>query len=80
MKKTVSACLCITLHFVPDRRLPRKEANQRVEEEVREYKNSLDENQMVYEQQYFDDGSIVLYVRKKVKDIPIGNYFTKSVL
>lgn len=80
MKKIASACLCVTLHFIPDKRLPIKEAVKKVEEEVLEYKKSMDENQIIYDQQYFDDGSIVLYVRKKVKDTPIGNYFNKKLI
>ena len=80
MKRTIGACLCITLQFVPDRTLPRREREAKVLQEVEEYKNSLDSNQMIYEQQYFDDGSVILYVRKRVKDLPVGNYFTKKII
>ena len=80
MKKVVSACLCVTLHFVPDRHLLIKDAVNKIRLEVEEYRNSLDENQMIYDIKYNDDGSVLVYVRKKVKDIPIGPYFKKEII
>ena len=68
------------MHFYPDKRLPIKEAISQVNKEVLEYRNSLDENQMIYDEAYNDDGSVILYVRKKVKDIPVGSYFTRELL
>lgn len=79
MKKVVSACLCVTLHFIPDRSLPLKEALNKIRLEVEEYIDSLDENQIIYDRKYNDDGSVLLYVRKKVKDIPTGPYFRKEL-
>ena len=80
MKKLVSACLCMTLHFVLDRRLPIKDAKAKVREEVEEFRKSLDDTQIIYDEVYNDDGSVILYIRKKVKDIPPGAYFKKNII
>lgn len=75
MKTLSSCCLCVTLHFIPDRHLTRNEACERVKQEVLEYRRGLGDNAIIVEEVDMEDGSIFLHVRKKVKDYPVGNYF-----
>ena len=75
MKTLSSCCLCVTLHFIHYRDLTRKEAVERVKQEVLEYRRGLGDNAIIMEEVQMEDGSIFLHVRKKVKDYPVGNYF-----
>ena len=75
LKTLSSACLCITLHFIPDYRLKREEAVNRVKDEVLTYRKNLGDNAIITKEVMMEDGSIILCVRKKVKEYPIGSYF-----
>ena len=47
LKTLSSACLCITLHFIPDYRLKREEAVNRVKDEVLTYRKNLGDNAII---------------------------------
>lgn len=75
MKRVISACLYQTLHFVLDSRYSKEEALEKVEEEVKKYKNQENDKVQILEEVKYDDGSVLLKVKKKVSGYATGEYF-----
>lgn len=77
MKRIQSACICQTLHFQLKEDLPHDYAVRQVQEEVEQYKKTLDKNRTKYkivEEVPQPDGSIVVKVIKQYNTSPVGSY------
>lgn len=75
MKRISSACLLQTLHFVLDPNLDEALAKDKVKQEVDKYKVDFKDSIKVVNEEYLNDGTIILSVKKKVSGYSIGNYF-----
>lgn len=75
MKRVISACLYQTLHFVLNPHYSKEEALQKVEEEIKNYKEQDADKVRILEEIKYDDGSVVLKIKKKVSGYPTGEYF-----
>lgn len=77
MKRVKAACICQTLHFMLKDDLPHSYAVQQVQEEVAQYKKTLERNRTQYrivEETTQPDGSILVKVIKQYNQSPVGNY------
>ena len=75
MKRVTSACLLQILHFVLDPNLEKTLAKEKVKQEVEKYKLDFKDTAKIVKEEYLNDGTIVLSVKKKVSGYSIGNYF-----
>lgn len=77
MKRVKAACICQTLHFMLKEDISREQAVKLVQEEVLQYRRTLERNRTQYkivEEQTQPDGSILLKVIKQYNSSPVGNY------
>ncbi len=77
MKRIQSACICQTLHFQLKEDLPHDHAVHLVQEEVEQYKKTLDKNHTKYkivEEVTQPDGSMLVKVIKQYNTSPVGSY------
>ena len=72
MKRVTSSCLFQTLHFVLDSHYSKEEALDKVKKEVEDYKN---QDSSIVSEEVFDDGSVILKIKKRVSGYPTGEYF-----
>ena len=75
MKRVKAACLYQTLSFILDPNLEACEAKNKVLDEVKRYKNSIDSNAQILNETHNNDGSIEIEVRKKVGNYSASKYF-----
>jgi hypothetical protein len=75
MKRVTSACLLQILHFVLDPNLEKTLAKEKVKQEVEKYKLDFKDTAKIVKEEYLNDGTIILSVKKMVSGYPIGNYF-----
>ncbi|MCD7746668.1 MAG: hypothetical protein LUI13_15545 [Lachnospiraceae bacterium] len=77
MKRVKAACICQTLHFMLKEDLGHDYAVKMVQEEVAQYKRTLERNQTQYkiiDESEQPDGSIMLKVKKQYNNSPVGDY------
>ena len=77
MKRVKAACICQTLHFVLKEDVAHDWAVKQVEQDVEQYKKTLERNRTQYkivEQTTQPDGSIMLKVIKQYNYSPVGDY------
>lgn len=77
MKRVKAACICQTLHFMLKEDTPHSYAVKLVQEEVAQYKSTLERNHTQYriiEESEQEDGSIVIKIVKQYNSSPVGNY------
>ena len=77
MKRVQAACICQTLHFVLKEELGHSYAVKQVQDEVEQYKKTLERNHTQYKivaQTQEADGSVVLKVIKQYNAMPVGDY------
>ena len=77
MKRVKAACICQTLHFVLKEDVAHDWAVKQVEQDVEQYKRTLERNRTQYkivEQTTQPDGSIMLKVIKQYNSSPVGDY------
>ena len=77
MKRVKAACICQTLHFVLKEDVAHDWAVKQVEQDVEQYKKTLERNRTQYkivEQTTQPDGSIMLKVIKQYNNSPVGDY------
>lgn len=77
MKRIQAACICQTLHFQLKEDLAQPLAVRQVQQEVEQYKHTLDRNRTRYrilEETTQPDGSIVVKVVKQYNSSPVGDY------
>ena len=77
MKRVKAACICQTLHFVLKEDVAHDWAVKQVEQDVEQYKRTLERNRTQYkivEQTTQPDGSIMLKVIKQYNNSPVGDY------
>lgn len=77
MKRIKAACICQTLHFMLKEDAEHDWAVKQVEQEVEQYKKTLDRNRTQYkitEQTVQPDGSIIIKVIKQYNSSPVGEY------
>ena len=77
MKRIKAACICQTLHFMLKEDLGHDWAVKQVEQEVEQYRKSLERNHTRYkilEKTSEPDGSILLKVIKQYNSSPVGDY------
>lgn len=80
MKRVKAACICQTLHFLLKEDVPRSSAARLVQEEIAQYKRTLERNGTQYrivEEAPQQDGSVVLKIIKQYNAAPVGNYLDK---
>lgn len=77
MKRVKAACICQTLHFMLKEDVGHDYAVKLVQEEVAQYKKTLERNRTQYkivEETEQPDGSIMVKVIKQYNSSPVGNY------
>ncbi len=77
MKRVKAACICQTLHFMLKEDVAHDWAVRQVEEEVEQYKRSLERNRTQYriiDKAVQEDGSIIIKVIKQYNSSPVGEY------
>ena len=77
MKRIKAACICQTLHFMLKEDVGHDYAVKLVNEEVEQYKKTLERNHTQYkivEQNVQPDGSIMIKVIKQYNSSPVGDY------
>ncbi len=77
MKRVKAACICQTLHFMLKEDTPHDYAVTLVDEEVKNYKSSLDKNGTKYKilsEKKQSDGSVIVKVIKQYNQSPVGEY------
>lgn len=77
MKRVQAACICQTLHFILKDDLEHGLAAKQVQEEVAQYKKTLERNRVAYkivETARQPDDSIVVKVIKQYNAAPVGSY------
>lgn len=77
MKRVKAACICQTLHFMLKEDLGHDYAVKMVQEEVAQYKRTLERNRTQYkiiDESEQPDGSIMLKVIKQYNNSPVGDY------
>lgn len=75
MKRVISACLYQTLHFILDPHYSKEEALEKVENEVKKYKEQDASKVKILEEVKYDDGSVLLKIKKSVSGYSTGEYF-----
>lgn len=77
MKRVKAACICQTLHFMLKEDVGHDYAVKLVQEEVAQYKKTLERNRTQYkivEETEQPDGSIMVKVIKQYNSSPVGSY------
>ena len=77
MKRVKAACICQTLHFVLKEDAAHDWAVKQVEQDVENYKKTLERNRTRYkivEKTAQPDGSIMLKIIKQYNSSPVGDY------
>lgn len=77
MKRVKAACICQTLHFQLKEDVPHDYACKLAQEEVEQYRRSLERNHTKYkivDQLPQEDGSIIVKVIKQYNVCPVGDY------
>ena len=77
MKRVKAACICQTLHFMLKEDLGHSFAVRQVQEEVAQYKKTLERNRTRYrivEETEQPDGSVILKIIKQYNQSPVGDY------
>lgn len=77
MKRVKAACICQTLHFMLKEDVAHDYAVKLVEQDVEQYKKTLERNRTQYritEQTVQSDGSIIIKVIKQYNSSPVGDY------
>ncbi|MCD8016011.1 MAG: hypothetical protein LUG99_23205 [Lachnospiraceae bacterium] len=77
MKRVKAACICQTLHFMLKEDLGHDYAVRMVQEEVAQYKRTLERNRTQYkivDESEQPDGSIMIKVIKQYNNSPVGDY------
>lgn len=77
MKRVKAACICQTLHFMLKEEVAHDWAVKQCEQEVEQYKKTMDHNHMKYkiiEETAQPDGSIIVKVIKQYNSAPVGDY------
>lgn len=77
MKRIQSACICQTLHFMLKEDAEPAFAAQKIQEEVKAYKEGLVRNRTAYkilEETVQPDGSVILKLIKQYNQSPVGDY------
>ncbi|MCC8138419.1 MAG: hypothetical protein LIO76_10300 [Clostridiales bacterium] len=77
MKRVKAACICQTLHFMLKEDLGHDYAVKMVQEEVAQYKRTLEKNHTQYkiiDESEQPDGSIMIKVIKQYNNSPVGDY------
>ncbi|MCD7762144.1 MAG: hypothetical protein LUI14_02900 [Lachnospiraceae bacterium] len=77
MKRVKAACICQTLHFMLKEDLGHDYAVKMVQEEVAQYKRTLEKNHTQYkiiDESEQSDGSIMIKVIKQYNNSPVGDY------
>ncbi|MCD7715113.1 MAG: hypothetical protein LUI39_01495 [Lachnospiraceae bacterium] len=77
MKRVKAACICQTLHFMLKEDLGHDYAVKMVQEEVAQYKRTLERNHTQYkivDESEQPDGSIMIKVIKQYNNSPVGDY------
>jgi len=77
MKRVKAACICQTLHFMLKEDAPHDWAVKQIEQDVENYKNTLERNRTQYkilEQQPQSDGSVIIKIIKQYNTSPVGDY------
>ncbi|MCD8105012.1 MAG: hypothetical protein LUF35_08445 [Lachnospiraceae bacterium] len=77
MKRVKAACICQTLHFMLKEDLGHDYAVKMVQEEVAQYKRTLERNRTQYkivDESEQPDGSIMVKVIKQYNNSPVGDY------
>ncbi len=79
MKRIKEACMLQTLSFILDPSLDPIEAKKKVLEEVMFYKISANNGNsiIILKEEALSDGTILLYVKKKVSGYDAGRYFNE---
>lgn len=75
MKRIACSCLLQTLNFILDPSLSKEEALERVNSEVKNYKQAFSDNIKIVSETTNSDGSVTLSIKKKVSGYDIGHYF-----
>ena len=76
MKRVIEACLYQTLGFILDPTLPVLEAKAKVLLEVNNYKEFIKpESVQILDEISNNDGSVIIKLRKKVSNYPVGSYY-----
>lgn len=77
MKRVKAACICQTLHFMLKEAVAHDYAVKLVQEEVAQYKKTLERNRTQYkilEETQQPDGSMIIKVIKQYNSSPVGEY------
>jgi len=77
MKRVKAACICQTLHFMLKEDAPHDWAVKQIEQDVENYKKTLERNRTQYkilEQQPQSDGSVIIKIIKQYNTSPVGDY------
>ena len=77
MKRVKAACICQTLHFMLKEDAPHDWAVKQIEQDVENYKKTLERNRTQYkilEQQPQSDGSMIIKIIKQYNTSPVGDY------
>ena len=79
MKRIKESCMLQTLSFILDPSLDPIEAKKKVLEEVMVYKISANNGNsiIILKEEALSDGTILLYVKKKVSGYDAGRYFNE---
>ncbi|MCD8104470.1 MAG: hypothetical protein LUF35_05595 [Lachnospiraceae bacterium] len=79
MKRVKAACICQTLHFMLKEDLGHDYAVKMVQEEVAQYKRTLERNHTQYkivDESEQPDGSIIIKIIKQYNNSPVGDYLS----
>lgn len=77
MKRVKAACITQTLHFLLKDNVPKDYATRAVAEEVKKYKEQLDNNRTKYRilsEETQEDGSVMIEIKKQYNNSPTGTY------
>ena len=77
MKRIKAACICQTLHFMLKEDVAHDWAVKQVEQDVENYKKSLERNRTQYrivEETPQSDGSVIIKIIKQYNSSPVGDY------
>ena len=77
MKRIKAACICQTLHFMLKEDVAHDWAVKQVEQDVENYKRTLERNRTQYkivEEIPQSDGSVIMKVIKQYNASPVGDY------
>ncbi len=76
MNRIKAACICLTLHFMLKEDAEHDWAVKQVEQEVEQYKKTLERNLTKYkivDQAVQPDGSIIIKIIKQYNSSPVGD-------